>query len=138
MQIEPTFQSVGASRLMRCNWAARLALLGLCVGALLLTAGCAKREDRFFVYEVGGQKAIFRAKSSAIDKKVSLADFSATVRDVSQSLDGAREAGRFEGTKYCIAQYGTSKIKWNVGPDTAAEYLRVVDDTLTFSGRCDP
>ena len=40
------------------------------------------------------------------------------VNGVSASLDGAREAGRHEGTKFCIDAFGTSKINWKVGPDT--------------------
>lgn len=138
MSVATIYPAVSVCRAKRCHRGGRLALLAACVLVVSLSAGCAKREDKFFVYEVDGQQAIFRSKSSAVDKKVTLADFLVTVRDVSQSLDGARAAGRNEATKYCIAQYGTSQVKWNVGPDTAAEYLRVVDDTLTFSGRCDP
>ena len=112
----------------------KLALAGLCAGALLLAAGCAKREDKLNPFD----GYYFKARIKPVDKKASRADFSTTVWEVSQSLDGARQAGRYEGTKYCIAQFGSSKIKWTVGPDTEPQNLTIVDDTLTFSGRCDP
>jgi len=122
------------SGLMRCQWGIKLSLFGLCVGALLLSAGCERREDKLEPFD----GFYYKAKASTVDKKISLADFTTTVWGVSQSLEGARLAGGYEGTKYCIAQYGTSKIKWSVGPDTAVESLRIVDDTLNFAGRCDP
>jgi hypothetical protein len=112
----------------------KMALVALCAGALLLLAACASREDRMTPFD----GFYFKAKTGAVDKKVTRANFTATIWAVSQSLDGARAAGRYEGTKYCISQYGTSQIDWTVGPDTAPEQLRIVDDTLTFSGRCDP
>lgn len=113
---------------------AKLALAGLCAGALVLAAGCEKREDRLIPFD--GVR--FKAKAAAVDKKVTLADFTSTVWGVSQTLEGARAAAGYEGTKYCIAQYGTSNIEWSVGPDTAPEHLTIIDDTLTFSGRCAP
>jgi len=135
MQADATYHSnTRDSRLMRCQWGTKLALLGLCVGALLLSAGCEPREDRLESFD----GAYFRAKASPVDKKVTLADFTTTVWGVSKSLDGARKAGGYEGTKYCIAQYGTSRINWSVGPDTPVENLRIIDDTLSFAGRCDP
>lgn len=112
----------------------RLALAGLCCAALLLATACEKREDRLTAFD----GFYFKAKTGPIDKKKTLADFSTTISNVSQSLEGARAAGRHEGTKYCIAKFGTSSVKWSVGPDTAPEHLRIVDDTLTFQGRCDP
>lgn len=115
-----------------------LALGALCLGALFLTAGCERNTDRLFAHEADGQTVFFRATASAVDRRTSRADFTVTVRDVSQSLAGAREAGRFEGTKYCIANFGNSRIRWSVGPDTAPEHLRIVDDRLSFAGRCDP
>ncbi len=78
----------------------------------------------------------FRAKAKPVDKKASPADFTVVVNDVSASLDGAREAGRFEGTKFCIKYFGSSKIVWKVGPDTDPQNLRISDDKLTFAGTC--
>ncbi len=78
----------------------------------------------------------FRAKVKPVNKKVSPADFTVVVNGVSASLDGAREAGRFEGTKFCIKNFGSSKIAWKVGPDTEPQNLRISDDKLTFAGTC--
>ena len=58
------------------------------------------------------------------------------VRNASQSITGAREAARYEATVYCVTNYGSSDIKWVVGPDTPPENLRLVDDALTFQGAC--
>lgn len=108
--------------------------LGLFCAAVLLSAGCEKREDKLLPFD--GFR--YKAKAAPVDKKVTLADFTVTVWDVAQSLEGARQAGAYEGTKYCITQYGTSNIKWRVGPDTEPTQLAIIDNKLTFAGRCDP
>ncbi|AVO37207.1 hypothetical protein [Pukyongiella litopenaei] len=102
--------------------------------AVVVPAGCStfKRDEGRIAFD----GVYFRSKTAAVDKKVTLADFTTTVKGVSASFDGAREAGRYEGTRYCISNYGTSKIDWSVGPDTDPQRLTIVDDTLTFSGRC--
>ncbi|MEY8838475.1 hypothetical protein AB9K41_05510 [Cribrihabitans sp. XS_ASV171] len=101
--------------------------------ALALSAGCARegRKDRILF-----DGLYFPSKAQAVDKKVSLADFTVTVQDAAQSLDGAREAGRHEGTRYCIETYGTSRIDWVVGPDSDASQLRIADGKLIFRGTC--
>lgn len=76
----------------------------------------------------------FRTKVSKVDKN--LFDFEVKIRDVSQSIEGARQAGEYAGISHCIRYYGSSDINWSVGPDTPAEELRVVDDTLIFRGVC--
>lgn len=63
-------------------------------------------------------------------------DFVATVRGVSRSLEGAREAAVYEGTKYCITNFGTSDILWTNAPDAEADALAIDRDTLTVTGRC--
>ncbi len=78
----------------------------------------------------------FRAKAKPVDKKASPTEFTVVVNGVSASLDGAREAGRYEGIKFCIANFGSSRIDWKVGPDTEPQNLRVADDKLTFAGNC--
>jgi hypothetical protein len=112
----------------------KLSIGVLCAASLLVASGCTKREDKLTPFD----GHYFKAKIKPVDKKASRADFTTTIWAVSQSLDGARQAGHYEGTKYCIAQYGSSKINWAVGPDTAPENLTIVDDTLTFAGRCEP
>ncbi|KUJ76769.1 hypothetical protein AVO45_09685 [Ruegeria marisrubri] len=102
------------------------------LAVLALVAGCGQsKEDRILF-----DGHYFKTKAKVVDKRVTLADFTVRVDDVSASLDGAREAGRYAGTRYCIENYGTSRIKWKVGPDTEPQQLRVVDDTLTFAGTC--
>jgi len=63
-------------------------------------------------------------------------NFVATASPVSQSLEGAREAARFEGTSYCVRKYGRSDIEWSASPDAEATELNIVEDVLTVQGRC--
>lgn len=111
---------------------AGLALAG--VALIASVAGCTKREDKLFPFD----GHYYKVKSGAVDKKVTLVDFTLTVSQVSQSLDGAREAGGYEGIRYCIKNFGSSDIDWKVGPETEPQHLTIVDDTLTFAGRCNP
>ena len=105
------------------------ALAALC---LLALAGCnQKRENRV---EFDGH--YFPAKAKAVDRKVSIAEFTVEIKDVSQSLDGARAAGEYEATRYCVTEYGSSRIDWAIGPETAPEDLMIEGDTLTFRGTC--
>lgn len=78
----------------------------------------------------------FRTNARSVDKKVSPTDFTVTVNGVSASLDGAREAGRYEGTRFCVQNFGSSRIDWKVGPDSEPQTLRIENDKLTFAGRC--
>ncbi|MFT4707636.1 MAG: hypothetical protein ACI9PU_001478 [Ascidiaceihabitans sp.] len=78
----------------------------------------------------------YRAKLSKIDKQRD--QFSVSVSPVSSSLEGAREAGRYEAIKYCIAQFGTSDIIWVNGPDAEDGSLTITDDKLEFRGTCTP
>lgn len=100
----------------------------LCVAAGLLT-GCTSREDR-----IAFDGKYFRTKLSKVDGQRDV--FTLTVKNASQSIDGAREAARYEATVYCVNTYGSSDITWVVGPDTPPENLRLVDDSLTFQGSC--
>ncbi|MTI01855.1 MULTISPECIES: hypothetical protein [Alphaproteobacteria] len=107
----------------------------LVIGVLVATtlvASCGKSKSERVLFD--GQA--FRAKASYVDKKVSRADFTVTINGVSASLDGAREAGRYEGTRFCIQNFGTSKIVWKVGPETEPQNLRIDNDKLTFAGTC--
>ena len=63
-------------------------------------------------------------------------EFTVTARPVSASLEGAREAARYEATVYCVNRYGRSDIAWTVGPDSPDAALPIADDTLTLAGRC--
>lgn len=106
----------------------KMRLVAMSLGVALLGA-CVDRSDQ---PSFDGQ--YFRAKASKVDDDRAV--FTVRIRDVNRSLDGAREAGRYAGTDYCIQLFGSSKIIWGVGPDTPPEQLRVVDDTLVFDGVC--
>jgi hypothetical protein len=111
----------------------RKALIFL-VTVLLVPLGCARDNPNRIPFD----GVLFKSKTKAVDKKVSRADFTATIYRVSQSIDGAREAARYQGTIYCVTNYGSSDIAWTIGPDSEPGRLAIVDDTITFRGTCDP
>ena len=100
----------------------------LSLAAVLALASCGERGER-----VTFNGMYFPAKSSKAsdDRK----DFVVTVRRVEQGLAEAREAGRYEATKYCVNSFGTSQIDWAQGPDADAALL-VSNGRLTVRGRC--
>ena len=99
-----------------------------CAAAAVLTA-CTSREDR-----VAFDGKYFSTKISKVDGQRDV--FTLRVKNAAQSIDGAREAARYEATVYCVSNYGSSDIVWVVGPDTPPENLRLVDNSLTFQGSC--
>lgn len=103
------------------------------VAALTLISACSVTKSSDRVLFDGNY---FRATAKPVNKKVTPTEFTVTVSGVSASVEGAREAGRFEGTKYCIQNFGSSRIKWAVGPDTEPQNLRIENDKLTFAGTC--
>jgi hypothetical protein len=109
--------------------------LGLSVLALLFVLTACSGQD---VNDIAFDGILFKAKTAPVDKKVSRADFIATIYGASASLEGAREAARYEGTKYCVTNYGTSDVDWSVGPDSDPARLTIVDGDISFRGRCDP
>ncbi len=62
--------------------------------------------------------------------------FTVSVRRADQGLAGAREAGRYGGKQYCLKNYGTSEIRWIVGPDTPQSALGYSGGRLALSGTC--
>jgi uncharacterized protein YceK len=106
----------------------RILLILTCVA--LAISGCSRLGRSTTLYD--GQYYSAKARNTGDDKH----DFTVTVRPVSNGLEGARQAGHHEGTKYCIRQYGVSSIDWTVGPDTPDTQLAFDDSTLTFVGRC--
>jgi hypothetical protein len=107
-------------------------VLTAALGAAVFVSACGTSSSDRILFD---GKA-FRAKAKAVDKRNAPTDFTVVVNGVSASLDGAREAGRHEGTKFCIDAFGTSKINWKVGPDTEPQNLRITDNKLTFAGTC--
>jgi len=100
----------------------------LCVG---LVAACGPDEDQL---RFDGK--FYRAKLSKVDKQRS--QFAIQVSPASASLTGAREAGRYEATRYCIAQFGTSDVTWISGPDVEDDALVLTNDKLQLRGTCAP
>ena len=78
-------------------------------------------EDSYFVANL---------KSTSSDKT----KFIVTVKKAKMNLDGAREAGRYEGVKHCIEHFGTSDIKWISGPDS--KQIKMIGDKLLLKGKC--
>ena len=96
-----------------------------------LVAGCSDNKD-----DIAFDGQYFKSKLSKVDKQRD--QFLVEVSPASASLDGAREAGRYEAIKYCIEQYGTSSIEWAYGPDAEDGKLRLENDKLQLRGACDP
>lgn len=107
-------------------------ILMLMALVLAVLAGCSRNEDRILF---DGQQ--FRGKTKHIDRD-DRRGFTAAISPISASIEGAREAGRYEGTKYCIEFYGTSDITWSSGPDDEPQTWAIDRDTVTFAGRCQP
>lgn len=97
--------------------------------ALALMAGCTNSEDR-----IAFDGKYFRAKARKVEKQRDM--FEVSVKGVSQSLDGARQAAEYEGVKYCVSFFGSSDIYWMIGPETPDVSLPIEGDTLTYKGRC--
>ena len=98
------------------------------LGRLGIGAGAAKRSQ----VEIEGTRFRARANADSADRRA----VTITVTPVAVNPDGAREAGRYEATKYCLLTYGGSDTEWTVSPDQPIEELPVADDTLTLQGRC--
>lgn len=75
----------------------------------------------------------FRGSAKAVDR-ADRSVFIATAGPVSRSPEGAREAVRYEGTRYCIRWFGISDIDWEIDPD--AETLPVQNDKAVLKGKC--
>ncbi|WP_368073646.1 hypothetical protein [Tateyamaria omphalii] len=104
----------------------------LLIAVLLLTACNGRRSER-----VAFDGQFFRANASKVDRR-QREQFEVTVSPVSASLDGAREAGRYEAIRYCIQEYGSSDIEWAEGPDAEDGTLRISNDRLLLRGTCTP
>lgn len=104
------------------------------ISALVALAACSGRDDEGNPRRPTFDGIAFNARLSA-DREDRRA-FTITVRPASANVEAAQEAGRYEAVKYCLRNYGGSEAEWTVGPDTPPEQLRIVDDTVTLTGRC--
>lgn len=103
--------------------------LGLLVAAALAVPACTKKNTRVLF-----NGNYFPAKSSAV--KDDRQSFVVRVQRIERGLDGAREAARYEATRYCIENFGTSEIEWIRGPDAEDGTLDISGSTLVVSGTC--
>ena len=92
-------------------------------------AACGPGEDAL---SFDGQFFSSRVKSERGDR----AQFTVTAKPVSSSLEGAREAARYEATVYCVNSFGRSDVDWVVGPDDESDTFAIENDTLLLQGRC--
>jgi len=109
---------------------ARTLILVTCAGLALTACTNRNKDDQFAFNGIHFQSKSDQVSKDARDR------FFVNVKGANQDLAAAREAGRYEGTRYCIAEYGTSRIEWVVGPENEATVP--VDDVLRLEGICRP
>jgi hypothetical protein len=103
------------------------------VVALLVVSGCGRAGLRSADPIFDGHRfaASVRAESRR-DREV----FTVTVRGVSKSLDGAREAAAYHAARHCLRYFGTSEVIWQSDPAADPETLTIENDALTVAGSC--
>jgi len=107
-------------------------IMGLATSFFLMMTGCSNP------FELEENKVSFDGyyfSSKLSRNKLDDRAFDLTVRRANRSLSGAREAGRYEATQFCIKNYGTSDIKWVLGPDDQS--VGLTGKVLRLSGQCD-
>ena len=107
-------------------------IMGLATLSFLIIVGCSNPLE-LEENKVSFDGYYFSSKLSR--SKLDDRSFDLTVRRANRSLLGAREAGRYEATKFCIKNYGTSDIKWVLGPDD--QTIGLTGKVLKLSGQCD-
>ena len=96
--------------------------------SILLLFGCSARinENR-----VAFDGFMFNSKLKVgLNKQ----DFEITVPRANRSLGGAKEAGRYEATIYCVNKFGTSDIVWDLDPDDVSKVSS--SKSIFIKGRC--
>ena len=111
----------------------KVILIGALLSAALVLASCGldRRADR-----IAFDGVYFRSKARKLDKQRAL--FEVAVGPAFASIQGAREAGRYEATRYCIENFGTSAVDWQNGPDAEDDALIIANDRLILRGTCAP
>ncbi len=104
-------------------------ILILALISVVALAACSEKSKRVYF---DGKYFPTKAKSVKGDRE----RFVVNVRRASQSLKGAREAGRHAGVKYCIETFGSSDIDWIEGPDAEDGTLRLAGGNLVLTGQC--
>ena len=96
--------------------------------SMLLLFGCSARinENR-----VAFDGFMFNSKLKVgLNKQ----DFEIIVPRANRSLSGAKEAGRYEATIYCVNKFGTSDIVWDLDPEDISEVSS--NKSIFIKGRC--
>ena len=96
--------------------------------SVLLLLSCSARINENRVHFDG---ILFNAKLKVGATKK---DFEIIVPRSDRSLVGAKEAGRYEATIYCVNKFGTSDIIWDLSPDDVSKVIP--NKSLFFKGRC--
>ena len=96
--------------------------------SILLLLGCSARINENRVPFDG---FLFNAKLKAGASKK---DFEIIVPRSHRSLVGAKEAGRYEATIYCVNKFGTSDVIWDVSPDDVSKVKS--NKSIFIKGRC--
>ena len=107
-------------------------VMGLVTSSFLMMTGCSNP------FELEENKVSFDGyyfSSKLSRSKLDDRSFDLTVRRANRSLSGAREAGRYEATRFCIKNFGTSNSKWVLGPDDQS--IGLTGKVLKLSGQCD-
>jgi hypothetical protein len=103
-------------------------LILMTVSALMLAA-CSERSERVLF---DGMYFPAKAKKASDDRM----EFEVSVRRAAQGLEAAQAAGRHEGTRYCIENFGTSEIAWSGEAEGEGAAMQMSNDTLSMKGRC--
>jgi len=104
-------------------------VLAVVLAAAMLLGACSDKSKRVYF---DGKYYPAKAKKVKGDRET----FVVSVRNAAQGLDGAREAGRHAGVRYCVENFGWSGIDWIQGPDAEAETLMVTNGNLVLKGKC--
>ena len=104
-------------------------LLAVLMVSILVLSACSDKDKRVYF---NGKYYPTKAKKVKGDRE----RFVVKVRKSAQGLDGAREAGRHGGIKYCVETFGYSEIDWENGPDAEDGRLLIDGGNLILKGRC--
>ena len=97
---------------------------------LCLLAACGHNERDIVTFE--GVRFAGDLRAERGDR----AAFVATGGPASVSLEGAKQAAKYQVVQHCIAYLGTSDAAWVNGPDAPDAELVVTDNRVVLTGRC--
>lgn len=107
-------------------------LIILSLGMALASTTACSRLQRDDGIRFDGERFRIQAKRVSKDDRKS---FVSTASPASKTMEGAREAAIYGGTRYCINEFGTSLIAWTHGPEDAPQ---LNGDSLVLEGQCRP